>query len=134
MDRFKFRVWDNEDQIFLTKARIYQNGECYCAFKGEWNKNRLSKVEMCTGLKDKNGKLIYEGDIFIDSEDIISTVSYCNKSLSFVVNGYDYKSEDGSPYGEDFYQSGEFEEQLQFYDIDDCKIIGNIHENTEILK
>jgi uncharacterized phage protein (TIGR01671 family) len=114
MDRFKFRVFDNEDKIFLTNARIYQDGKCYGTFKGEWYKDRLSEIEMCTGLKDKNGVLIYEGDILsCSSIDEKYLVVWDRDICAFKLE------EDG--------------DSLHEFD-NTFDILGNIHENKELIK
>jgi uncharacterized phage protein (TIGR01671 family) len=65
-DRFKFRVWDcliNEYRKEGT-VQLSGNGQPFI-IDGNMQPQDIDNViiEQCTGLTDKNGKLIYEGDI-----------------------------------------------------------------------
>lgn len=129
-DRFRFRAWNKEKKIMHYEA---EKGATCLPF------HYLSKsdefiCEQCTGLKDKNGRLIYEGDLFELEEGAIDTVRE-------VIWDKDTSSFKVSCRGKEEYNNGlynemrEYEELLDLSLFLDCAcIIGNIHENADLLE
>lgn len=138
-DRLKFRVWHetlkqmhyNDFIITATgyTAKLYQENDYMMKFNQydlEFDKQCV--VMQSTGLKDKNGKLIYEGDIvqFYDDEFLQTMkIIWDNDELDFKAIGLKKSVE---CYEQDFLYLGYIKKEGSL------EVIGNIYENSELLE
>ena len=129
-DRFKFRSWHEP-----TKTMEY-NG----LWTGrDWNK-KLSdcnfKLIQCTGLKDKNGKLIYEGDIMLVYEKIKEVV-YWGKRQFMLGRTHIYctncKKNHYKRTCPTCYKFQSTTATTTIKNFEKSEVIGNIYENKELL-
>lgn len=132
-----FRVWSNYWKKYATEAELYMDGSVDAVFEDDGgvphHENTDIVVEFKTGLKDKNGKEIYEGDVvkYTYRKDYIGQVAF-----GFVNDSEGYYIE--KHYGWGIYSDGSGFSLGDYADDDmRCKlveIIGNIHENPELLE
>ena len=131
-NRFKFRSWHEP-----TKTMEY-NG----LWTGrDWDK-KLSdcnfKLMQSTGLKDKNGKLIYEGDILLDYVNHIRICVFEDGMFKFpALKTSRYYSKPQKNHRADR-QNGilkklTFQDELTKKNKKKLEVIGNIYENKELL-
>lgn len=129
-DRFKFRAWDTKtkkmigrDFNVIGETTCFQLVEQYCYENprgSECNLFRMNDIILMqsTGLKDKNGKLIYEGD-FVEFKNqnpkikcissLIGIIEFNIKKAQFLLNG-----------------------RMEILP-DKIEVIGNIYENENLL-
>lgn len=105
-DRFKFRVWD--EGMFEDSKPHYEYASVYTGLVLKMVTGH-HPIEQCTGLKDKNGNLIYEGDI-------IKTKTGSVYEIKWVETGF-FAYDDGFINAIDFLECPE--------------IIGNVHEQKD---
>lgn len=113
-DRFKFRFWDKETQTMQKSPMIELRQRM--TLDTIFNDDRVIFMQS-TGLKDKNGKLIYEGDIVKLSSGAIGFIIFECQVYAIRFS----KKDKYRRVGLGAYQSKELE------------IIGNIYENSELL-
>ena len=149
MRTMKFRVWDKEEERYLDETQLagitpdgksilfIEDFDEVCSLDIE----DIFIIEPSTGLKDKNGEEIYEGDIcrlayytkkegkkrwHKDYEDV---------EVAEFEDGY-FKFSNTDQYGIDselsFSDYGEWSTADGSYKYE-AEVIGNIHENKELL-
>ena len=112
----KFRAWDKETKTMNGMAEIYRNRDQEIELHPR-DENIL--LMQSTGLKDKNGKEIFEGDIVLVL-DSPYTVFYDNERGSYRLKPHDDRW--NVDYMSNFSHGGNFE------------VVGNIYENPELLE
>lgn len=130
MNRIKVRVWSIEDNKYLSSdSWMWHYDDLYLENVNElFNENPQYIWEQRTWLKDKNGKLIREGDIIQYKEhswillsDFIGKVVYDKWGFWFISQRYDFIMQ--------FSWFDELEHDILPY----IEVIWNVRENKDLL-
>lgn len=130
MRDIKFRVWDNLEKAYLNEKDIaidslgnifiiegydHNDSELWYARILSDPDNKRHIIEQDTGLKDRNGTKINEGDVLVD--DAGEPIEYWTVKLS-----------EGAFVGE---CAGVTE---ALFELTQLEVAGNIHENSELVE
>ena len=122
----KFRVWlpdKDVERMLRVKALVFENDKtrCVCGYAYDFYlEDEDATIMQSTGLCDKEGTEVFEGDILHHQ---IQT------DYTFIVK---YDKDKGRWYGDGLsrtYRIDITKEFLQYY-----KVIGNIYENPELIE
>ena len=115
MKELRFRAWDGkkiiEDVVPASETSIIE------IFEYEWQETEVKAVEQYTGLKDKNAKEIFIGDIVSEHNgDIIGEIiqkpsgEYCIAWIGIYAGS-----------------------SILYDELSMCEVVGNIYENANLL-
>ena len=122
----KFRAWDKHEQkMFTNDELIIWNGNVYANDSKKLTCNNLKGwsiddeyLMQSTGLKDKNGKEIFEGDVLGTKDGLLNGVVEYRTDLGMWTNS--------------LIRYNNFERLCNV--AGNREIIGNIYENPELLE
>jgi uncharacterized phage protein (TIGR01671 family) len=136
MREIKFRVWDNIEKAYLNEKDIAINNLNNIFIFEIYDKNdtdlwymrllpdpdnKRHVIEQYTGLKDKNGTEIYEGDV-VETPEYPGKIVYNEKYACFEL---------WRPRSSDCFIALTHQQDIGMGDLE---VVGNIHENPELLE
>lgn len=127
---FRGKRIDNGEWVYGNYAFTDVNGKKYFIFQNKPLEHEVipETVGQYTGLTDKNGKKIFEGDIIRFDENLYTVQRECDTPGGYwAETGYILKHIGWSDYTSFTSTIDDWENECQVF------IIGNIHDNPELL-
>ena len=134
MRDIKFRAWDKEFEkmtyfddeeydyrppLAFRLDQVFKKDINYDDYEDFEYKDITDKLEIMqyTGLKDKNGKEIYEGDIvYVASEDENAFILWDKETARYIIQFNEWSADFDNYYGKEL------------------EVIGNIYDNPDLLE
>jgi len=114
-NQIKFRAWDGKkiysEDLIISNGDVYENWRDF-----EDGIITSDTVMLYTGLKDSNGKEIYEGDIISNGREMAEVKFYEGCFMAQIEEGY---------------AEAVFDYCIPF---DDSCVVGNIYENPKLME
>jgi uncharacterized phage protein (TIGR01671 family) len=129
-----YRIWDKKNQKY-TESSADVSGLGYVAvvishYGGQYEYADVVQsdytIERCSGLKDINGNWIYAGDIVQYNITTHCSETETEQYIEVVI------FKDGQFYPRPV--TFDCEDKYYSYELDNIKVIGNIHETPELIK
>lgn len=120
MREIKFRAWDKEDKVMQYDLE-------FTTTELHFSENQYYHFMQYTGLMDRNWNDIYEGDI----------ITYLNPAFEKLMGEVRFAGSDfavGTDQNTIYLQNFILEHFEPGHPIQSLEILGNIHENVEILQ
>lgn len=127
-DRYLFRGKSLIDGKWVIGNLLqWENGDAeICVKAGDGEKNKVlvksETVGQCTGLKDKNGKLIFEGDILKSYYDDLYPMNATFEHIVWIENAWFKKQHNG------------FDPLDETEILPHSEICGNVYDNPKLLE
>lgn len=155
MREIKFRAWDKENEKMMKVSSLsLKNKEIAVRENGTYHFFRMQNLELMqyTGLKDKNGKEIYEGDILFSVNEngvFLHKIGFGGDEREYTefLNGFKIVNGYALEYDAVFSELKEFTKNIVLKNnipyendgVDDFLydgwwVIGNIYENKSLLE
>lgn len=110
----------NREEVTLVSRYIAEDG---AEHQEEWVVQKKT-IGQYTGLKDKKGNEIYEGDILSEDDKLLGVISVS------LIDGVFYRKTSRARHIRKLVWCGDLERGV----LSDIEVVGNIHDNPELMK